>query len=120
MPFGLHWAPTAFQRLMVKVLQPHWEYATAYIDDVVIYSCTWEDHIVTLLDVFQSLTEVGLTANMAKCAIGKEETKYFGSIMGKGRVKPVASSPGFIGCSGSCDQSLTEKNARGAFESITK
>ncbi len=41
MPFGLHGAPAAFQRLMDQVLCPHHEYAAAYIDDVAIYSSTW-------------------------------------------------------------------------------
>lgn len=38
MPFGLHGAPASFQRLMDRVLQPHAEYASEYIDDIIVYS----------------------------------------------------------------------------------
>ena len=40
MPFGLSGAPATFQRLMDKLLQGMWEYAAAYLDDLVIYSLT--------------------------------------------------------------------------------
>lgn len=40
LPFGLHGAPSTFQRLMDKVLQPLHHFAAAYIDDVVIHSTT--------------------------------------------------------------------------------
>ena len=38
-------APATFQRLMDRVLRPHAAYAAAYIDDIVIYSGTWEQHM---------------------------------------------------------------------------
>ncbi len=90
MPFGLHGAPAAFQRLMDQVLRPHHEYAAAYIDDVVIYSSTWREHLVRITAVLQSLRVARLTANLGKCAFAKEETQYLGFIMGHGQVKPVA------------------------------
>ncbi|MGH0127556.1 UNVERIFIED_CONTAM: hypothetical protein FKN15_031310 [Acipenser sinensis] len=55
MPFGLHGAPAAFQRLMDQVLHPHHEYTAAYIDDVVIYSSTWREHLARVAAVLQSL-----------------------------------------------------------------
>ncbi|MGH0125867.1 UNVERIFIED_CONTAM: hypothetical protein FKN15_074287 [Acipenser sinensis] len=91
MPFGLHGAPATFQRLMDQVLAPHQQYAAAYIDDVVIFSSTWREHIIRLSAVLQSLREAGLTANLGKCAFGKQETQYLGFLMGNGRVKPIAS-----------------------------
>ncbi|XP_041102688.1 uncharacterized protein LOC121313985 [Polyodon spathula] len=91
MPFGLHGAPATFQRLMDKVLCPHHQYAAAYIDDVVIFSSTWKEHLDRLAAVLQSLREAGLTVNLGKCAFGKQETQYLGFSMGNGRVKPVAS-----------------------------
>lgn len=45
MPFGLHRAPTSFWRLMDKILRPHIDYASAYIDDIVVYSESWEGHL---------------------------------------------------------------------------
>ncbi|KAI2645080.1 Transposon Ty3-I Gag-Pol polyprotein [Labeo rohita] len=45
LPFGLHGAPATFQRLMDQVLQGCEEWAAAYLDDVVIYSHNWEEHL---------------------------------------------------------------------------
>ncbi len=43
--FGLHGAPATFQRLMDQVLRVCEEWSAIYLDDVVIYSTTWEDHL---------------------------------------------------------------------------
>lgn len=88
MPFGLHGAPATFQRLMDKVLRPHAEYASAYIDDIVIFSEDWDSHVAKLKAVLQSLREASLTANPEKCFIGLTEAKYLGYIVGGGAIKP--------------------------------
>ncbi|KAI2645167.1 Retrovirus-related Pol polyprotein from transposon 17.6 [Labeo rohita] len=44
-PFGLHGAPATFQRMMDILLRPHQSYAAAYLDDVVIHSEPWKDHL---------------------------------------------------------------------------
>ena len=61
LPFGLHGAPATFQRLMDKVLRPHQDYAAAYLDDIVIHSTSWENHLQHLEAVLQALREAGLT-----------------------------------------------------------
>ncbi|XP_039350382.1 uncharacterized protein LOC120374581 [Mauremys reevesii] len=70
MPFGLHGAPATFQRLMDRLLQPHQDYVAAYLDDVVIYSPRWENHLERVAAVLRSLRKAGLTANPKKCRIG--------------------------------------------------
>ena len=70
MPFGLHGAPATFQRLD-QVLTGTNGYAGAYLDDVVVYSSSWEEHIQHLQDVLQRIEAAGLTINPAKCAIAK-------------------------------------------------
>lgn len=45
MPFGLHRAAATFQRLMDQVLQNHTQYTAVYIDDIIIYSPTWDQHL---------------------------------------------------------------------------
>ena len=91
MPFGLHGAPATFQRLMDQVLAPHQQYAAAYIDDVVIFSSTWREHIIIHSAILRSLKEAGLTANLSKCTFGKQETQYLSYIMGSGWVNPIPS-----------------------------
>lgn len=48
MPFGLHGATTTFQCLMDQVQWDHWAYATAYIDDIIVYSPSWGQHLQDL------------------------------------------------------------------------
>jgi hypothetical protein len=88
MPFGLHGAPATFQRLMDLILRPHRDYAAAYLDDVVIFSSDWKSHLCKVQAVLDSISEAGLTINPEKCAVGLEEAKYLGYIIGRGLVKP--------------------------------
>ena len=52
MPFGLHNAPATFQRMMNKVLRDCSAFSKSYIDDVVVFSQTWEEHLQPLRAVF--------------------------------------------------------------------
>ncbi|MGL5480857.1 MAG: reverse transcriptase family protein, partial [Aeromonas veronii] len=88
LPFGLHGAPATFQRMMNIILQPHQNYAAAYIDDVVIHSENWEDHLDRLRRVFGELRRAGLTANPKKCHLGLTEAKYLGYQIGRGLIRP--------------------------------
>ena len=44
MPFGVRNAPAVFQALMMKVLAGCKEFASLYMDDVIVYSTTWDEH----------------------------------------------------------------------------
>ncbi|XP_073727643.1 uncharacterized protein [Misgurnus anguillicaudatus] len=96
LPFGLHGAPATFQRLMNRVLQPHQQYAAAYLDDVVIHSSDWESHLGLVQKVLDSLREAGLTANPKKCKIAYGETEYLGYTIGRGVVQPQEAKVGAI------------------------
>ena len=68
MPYGLTNAPATFQRLMDIVLAGlKWQCCLVYIDDVVIYSPTFEQHLVDLEKVFQALSDAQLTLKASKC-----------------------------------------------------
>lgn len=88
MPFGLHGAPATFQRLMDKVLQGCEECSAAYLDDVVIYSRTWEEHLSHLRKVLGKIQSAGLTLNLKKCEWAREEVRYLGYRLGQGKVRP--------------------------------
>ena len=64
MPFGLQEA--TFQRLKDYVI---WglDFASAYLDDLIIFSRTWEEHLQHLSSVLESLRDAGLTAKAKKC-----------------------------------------------------
>ncbi len=83
LPFGLHGAPATFQRLMDIVLRPHQQYAAAYLDDVVVHSERWEDHLDRLRRVLMELRRAGLAANPRKCHLALFEAKYLGFRVGR-------------------------------------
>ena len=71
MPFGLHNGPSIFQRLMQGILAPYlWLFALVYIDDIVVYSSSWEDHIAHLDTVLSAIAAAGITLSPPKCFIG--------------------------------------------------
>ncbi|GFV70949.1 retrovirus-related Pol polyprotein from transposon 297 [Trichonephila clavipes] len=61
MPFGLAGASGTFQREMNRILKSHSEYAQAYMDDVVIFSKTFEEHLVHLELVLAELEKLGFS-----------------------------------------------------------
>ncbi|KAI9999614.1 hypothetical protein NQD34_018344 [Periophthalmus magnuspinnatus] len=91
MPFGLHGAPATFQRLVDEVLRGAEDYAAAYIDDIVIFSQSWEEHLRHLSDVFRRIQEAGLVINAQKCHIAKPEVQYLGYVIGAGGIHPQVS-----------------------------
>lgn len=88
MPFGLHNAPATFQRMMDEVLKECQDFAKAYIDDVVIFSNTWEEHLHHLDRVFQCLQKAGLTLKQSKCQFGLSDVYYLGYLIGGGGIQP--------------------------------
>jgi hypothetical protein len=82
MPFGLCNAPATFQRLMDEVLRGYlWKFVMVYLDDVIIYSDTFEQHLEHLRDIFDRLEEAGLKLNPDKCSFVKEELEFLGHIV---------------------------------------
>ncbi|KAL3999724.1 growth arrest and DNA-damage-inducible protein [Sarotherodon galilaeus] len=88
MPFGLQGAPATFQRLMDHVLRDVSAFSAAYLDDVVVYSQSWEEHVIHLQKVLHSIRMAGLTINPKKCSIAKREVEYLGFVVGSGKIKP--------------------------------
>ena len=89
MPFGLNGAPATFQRLMDQVIRGLHEFSAAYLDDLIIFSSTWKDHLQHVQAVFDRLREAGLTAKPKKCQIVMPHCSYH--IVGGGEIKPELS-----------------------------
>ena len=62
MPFSMKNAPSHFQRTMERVLTPVTDCAAVYIDDIIIFSANWKEHLTHLDRVFQCFKQAGLTA----------------------------------------------------------
>ena len=86
MPFGLVNATSTFQRLMDLVLEGLHECCSAYVDDILIYSGSWNEHILHLEQVLERLAKAGLTAKLTKCEWAKSRLEYLGHQIGEGRI----------------------------------
>eukprot|EP00731_Ephydatia_muelleri_P007213 Em0003g1461a len=91
MPFGLKGAPATFQRLVDRVLQGLEEFSGAYIDDIIVFSKLWTDHVRHLQAVLGRLQLAGLTVKISKCHFGVTACSYLGFVVGGGLVKPEPS-----------------------------
>ena len=79
MPFGYKNGPSIFQRIMQNVLAPFlWIFALVYIDDIVIFSLTLEDHISHLDQVFKAIEDSGVTLSVTKCHFGYQSLLLLG------------------------------------------
>jgi len=85
MPFGLSCAPAVFSRMMSKLLQGI-EGVENYLDDIIIFSQSWNDHLNTLTEVFRRLRDNGLTAKPSKCTFGCNKLEFLGHIVGGGAI----------------------------------
>ena len=89
MPFGLAGAPSAFQRRLAHIIRDFHNFAVVYIDDIAIFSESWEDHVRDLRQVFQRLAEYNLTVNVKKLFVGHATINYLGYSVGSGTIRPI-------------------------------
>lgn len=79
LPFGLRNAPAMFQRMMDQVLgNLRWIAALVYIDDVIVFSGTWEEHLAHLRVLLRSASKIGLKFHLSKCRFGYDELRLLG------------------------------------------
>ena len=79
MPFGYRNGPSVFQRVMQNILAPYlWVFTLVYIDDIVIYSLSFDDHVKHLECVFAAIEKAGLTLSPSKCHLGYQSLMLLG------------------------------------------
>ena len=89
MPFGLCNAPPTFQRLMQNCLgKLNLTYCLIYLDDVIVFSETPEEHLLRMHVVFDRLREHGLKLKPSKCDVFKSEINYLAHHVSKEEVQP--------------------------------
>ena len=78
-PFGLCNAPATFSCLMDRVLAGlHWETCLFYLDDIIVFSSTWEEHLARIRQVFEWLRHANLKLGADKCTFAAKEVSYLG------------------------------------------
>ena len=88
MPFGLTNAPSAFQSFMQWVLREMLDInCVVYLDDILIFSRTREEHTVHVTKVLEKLREYGLYCGIDKCEFAKDELEYLGFLIGSNGVR---------------------------------
>ncbi len=86
MPFGLRNAPATFQLLMQEVLRGLEHFSSPYIDDIIIFSVVWDDHLVHINSVLERLSLHGLSVKSCKCCWGYKSFEFLGFIVGEGHL----------------------------------
>ena len=89
MPFGLCNAPATFQRVMQAVLAGlTWQSCFVYLDDILIASKTFGEHIRSISEVFARLRAAGLRLKPKKCLFLREEVPYLGHLISALGIRP--------------------------------
>src|SRR3954465_6131 len=89
MPFGLMNAPLTFQRLVDKVFdQREKEFTIAYIDNIIIFSRTWKEHLEHIELALKRLKTANLKIRLKKCYFGKRSADYLGFVISGEGIRP--------------------------------
>ena len=91
-PFGLAQAQAYFQELMTGILK-NFNFAIAYLDNVIIFSKTAEEHLDHTKHVFKKLRSTHLSMRLSKCHFITKETQYLGHILSTKGIKLLPSKP---------------------------
>ncbi len=68
MPFGLKTCPSFFQRLMDRILHGlSMQNTECYIDDLLVKGTTFDDHVKTMKEILQTLSDTGMMISLSKC-----------------------------------------------------
>ncbi|UYV68342.1 K02A2.6-like [Cordylochernes scorpioides] len=89
MPFGLCNAPATFERMIDSVLGSlKWNMCLCYLDDIVVYAPTFEEHIHRLQIVLSCIQKAGLSLNHKKCLFGSRRIKILGHLVDANEIHP--------------------------------
>ena len=88
MPFGLVCAPAVFSRLMRTLLRGL-KGVDNYIDDILIHTESFDDHVRCLEEVLQRLSEANMTAKPSKCFFDFDTIEFLGHNVGNGSITPI-------------------------------
>ena len=89
MPFGLNNSASTFQRTMELALQGlQWETCLIYIDDIIVFGATLEEHLDRVEQVFERIRAAGLKFKPEKCSMLQTEVVFLGHVVSKEGIRP--------------------------------
>ena len=89
LPFGLCNSPSTFQRLMEHILRGlNWKTCLIYIDDIIVFSTSFRDHLQHLEEVFRRLRQANVKLKPSKCSFARSQVEYLGHLVSKHGVRP--------------------------------
>ncbi|XP_066990457.1 uncharacterized protein [Macrobrachium rosenbergii] len=88
LPFGLVNAPATFNKMM-RSLFAGLEGVSFFLDDLIVHSKTWEEHLYLVEEVLRRLKKSGLTAKPTKCFFGMYSIEYLGHVVGENKMWPT-------------------------------
>ena len=89
LPFGLSTSVASFTRCMEMVLGPEVkDFAVNYVDDILVTSKTFDNHLLHLRKVFQQLAQAGMTINLNKSALCRDSVPFLGHVLTPSGITP--------------------------------
>ena len=88
--FGLAQVPAYFQELMTGILKD-FSFTIAYLDDIIIFSKTPQEHLSHIHMVFEKLKSANLSMKKSKCSFFSKEIQYLGHILSATGIQPLPS-----------------------------
>ena len=108
MPFGLVNSGATFCRMMRGLLKGL-DSTDNFVDDIIIYTESWLEHLIHLKELLLRLRLAKLTVRPTKCIIGVQSVAFLGHVVGKGVIMP---SPAKVESIKLCQRPLTKRQVR--------
>ncbi|PKA60990.1 hypothetical protein AXF42_Ash019979 [Apostasia shenzhenica] len=86
MPFGLKNAPQIFEKWMNSIFSPYSQFILVYIDDILVYSSTYEQHLQHLEITKKLFLQHGIILGKHKIELCKQTIEYLGKIIDQGKI----------------------------------
>lgn len=91
LPFGLKTSPAIFQRILRNIIRRNGldAFCANYIDDIIVFSKTFEDHVDHIECLLQAILKEGFRLKLLKCNFAKSNVKYLGHIVENNLTRPI-------------------------------
>lgn len=91
LPFGLKTSPAIFQRILGNIIRKNnlTEFTVNYIDDILVFSRTFDEHIIHLKKLLEAIREEGFRLKFVKCKFASNSVKYLGYILQNNTITPL-------------------------------